>query len=206
MAGLGLARAAGAAFMMSAWTARNALAAEGGESSVGHEIVITRLRKSVAIWPFDARAWDMLGAFELEADYARAHGVPAGGVERALDAFHQAVKRAPGNPLYWMRLAAARLAAKQDAAAAEALASSICVGPFHPHAMLFRFSLGLRLWKQSPPALRDEIISQGVGMLREGYWAEGAALIRAAPPDLRSTVALRLTGEERARLIGHMLQ
>jgi len=198
MIALGGARAAGGAYFMSAFDAREALS-RGLESPLALSEAADRLRVSTMIWPHDARAWDALGALSLDAAFNDETRAAA----PAIAAFGEAIARAPGQPLFRMRHAAAFHAADRDDEAIGALRASLDAGAFHPQATRFRFSLGVALWPSLPEDLRIQTALQGAAALRRGK--DGLRFVArnlgVGPAELRIALFSLLTLDERAALI-----
>lgn len=203
MVAIGGVRAVGGAFLMSAWRAHAALV-DGQARSDDIARAARRANLSTLWWPFDARAWDAVGIFRLAAASSGNGFVGPADADIAVSAFRQATRRAPGQPTFWMRRAAAELAAGDRSNAVKSLRTSIVAGAYHPQALLFRVQLGLQLWPDLSTAMRAMIADQAVGALRLKNARPAARLLRGAPRELLSDVLMRLTPEERARLINQM--
>ena len=202
MAFIGGARAVGGALYMSAGDAREALARET-ESAQSFSAAAGRLGASTRWWPFDARAWDAYGALYLEAAHARSGAITPYEATAAANALHQAVVQAPGQPLFFMRVAAAEKIAGRPDQAISLLMKSIETGPRHPQALRFRFRLGAALWEDLPAPAQAAVADQGAAAIRQGKAEKkfAAHTLRDAPPALRQETLRRLTPQERVTLI-----
>ena len=202
MAVIGGARAIGGALYMSAGEAREAIA-RGKENGQSLPAAVRRLSASTHWWPYDARSWDAYGALYLEAAYERSGIIEVHEATAAADALHQAVAQAPGQPLFWMRRAAAERIAGETDMAVRSLRTSIEISPRHPQALGFRFQLGAALWADLPASMHAMIADQGAAAFRQGSVEKKfiTRVLRDASPALRQETLRRLTPQERITLI-----
>lgn len=88
------------------------------------------------------------------------------GTEEAAAALRLALGRAPADHFAWYHLARAETMRGDLAAATAAFANALSFAPYHPPIRRARARLGLAIWDELDPAIRERVLLELAGTLR----------------------------------------